>query len=78
MTDNFQEGYAEESQDTCIGVTPKDVIRFNKARLRRAKINLENARNRRDIKAAANIQRKIAIYQWTIQMAQGCTSNFCV
>lgn len=51
-------------------VTPFDVIRFNKTQLRRAKANLFNAQKRRDRRAVANIQRKMAIYQYTIDMAQ--------
>lgn len=50
--------------------TPSDVVRFNKAQLVRAKNNLFNAQKRGDKKAVANIQRKIAIYQYTISMAQ--------
>lgn len=50
--------------------TPLDIIRFNKAQLTRARNNLFNAQKRGDRKAAANIQRKITIYQYTISMAK--------
>lgn len=51
-------------------ITPADVVRFNKTQLGRAKTNLINAEKRGDKKAAANIKRKIAIYQYTIALAQ--------
>ena len=50
--------------------TPADVVRFNKTQLGRAKTNLVNAQKRGDKRAVANIQRKVAIYQYTIDMAQ--------
>ena len=50
--------------------TPSDVVRFNKTQLGRAKTNLLNAQKRGDRRAVANIQRKMAIYQYTIDMAQ--------
>lgn len=50
--------------------TPSDVVRFNKMQLGRAKTNLLNAQKRGDRRAVANIQRKMAIYQYTIDMAQ--------
>lgn len=50
--------------------TPSDVVRFNKTHLGRAKTNLFNAQKRGDRRAVANIQRKMAIYQYTIDMAQ--------
>ena len=50
--------------------TPSDVVRFNKVQLRRAKTNLVNAQNRGDKRAVTNIQRKMAIYQYTVDMAQ--------
>ena len=50
--------------------TPSDVVRFNKTQLRRAKTNLVNALKRGDKRAVANIQRKMAIYQYTVDMAQ--------
>ena len=49
---------------------PSDVVRFNKTQLGRAKTNLFNAQKRGDRRAVANIQRKMAIYQYTIDMAQ--------
>lgn len=50
--------------------TPSDVVRFNKTQLRRAKTNLVNALKRGDKRAVANIQRKMTIYQYTVDMAQ--------
>lgn len=50
--------------------TPSDVVRFNKTQLGRAKTNLVNAQKRGDKRAVANIQRKMFIYQYTIDMAQ--------
>lgn len=50
--------------------TPADVVRFNKTQLGRAKTNLVNAQKRGDKRAVANIQRKMSIYQYTIDMAQ--------
>lgn len=49
---------------------PSDVVRFNKTQLGRAKTNLLNAQKRGDRRAVANIQRKMSIYQYTIDMAQ--------
>lgn len=56
--------------ETVFVATPEDVIRFNKAHLRRAKTNLANAQKRRDTRAVANIQRKIALYKYTIGLAE--------
>lgn len=50
--------------------TPSDVVRFNRTQLRRAKTNLVNALKRGDKRAVANIQRKMTIYQYTVDMAQ--------
>lgn len=50
--------------------TPSDVVRFNKTQLGRAKTNLLNAQKRGDKRAVTNIQRKMSIYQYTIDMAQ--------
>lgn len=60
----------DKSAETVFVATPDDVIRFNKAHLRRAKTNLVNAQKRRDTKAVANIQRKIALYKYTIALVQ--------
>lgn len=51
-------------------IAPPDIVRFNKAQLRRAKTNLVNAQKRGDKRAVANIQRKMAIYQYTINIVQ--------
>lgn len=60
----------DKSAETVFVATPDDVIRFNRAHLRRAKTNLINAQKRRDTKAVANIQRKIALYKYTISLAE--------
>ena len=60
----------DNSAETAFVATPDDVIRFNKAHLRRAKTNLANAQKRRDTRAVANIQRKIALYKYTISLAE--------
>lgn len=60
----------DKTAETVFVATPADVVRFNKTQLGRAKTNLLNAEKRGDKKASANIKRKIAIYQYTIAMAQ--------
>lgn len=60
----------DKTAETVFVATPSDVVRFNKTQLERAKNNLLNAQKRGDNTAATNIQRKIAIYQNTIAMAQ--------
>lgn len=60
----------DKTTETVFVATPSDVVRFNKTQLRRAKTNLVNAQKRGDKRAVANIQRKMAIYQYTIDMAQ--------
>lgn len=47
----------------------QDVIRFNTVQHNRAQQNLIRAENRGDVKAVANIRKKIAIYQYTLQVA---------
>lgn len=56
--------------ETVFVATPSSVVRFNKTQLKRAKTNLVNAQKRGDKRAVANIQRKMAIYQYTVDMAQ--------
>lgn len=60
----------DKTTETVFVATPSDVVRFNKTQLGRAKTNLVNAQKRGDKRAVANIQRKMAIYQYTIDMAQ--------
>ena len=60
----------DKATETVFVATPSDVVRFNKTQLGRAKTNLVNAQKRGDKRAVANIQRKMAIYQYTIDMAQ--------
>lgn len=56
-----------EDVETSFVVTSSDVVRFNKIQLIRAKTNLLNAEKRGDKRAAENIRRKRAIYQYTIE-----------
>lgn len=56
-----------EDVETRFVVTSSDVVRFNKIQLIRAKTNLLNAEKRGDKRAAENIRRKMAIYQYTIE-----------
>lgn len=60
----------DKTTETVFVATPSSVVRFNKTQLKRAKTNLVNAQKRGDRKAVANIQRKMAIYQYTVDMAQ--------
>lgn len=59
-----------EDKDCFPVVTAADVVRFNKAQLVRAKLNLFNAEKRGDKRAAANIKRKMAVYEYTINLAE--------
>lgn len=47
---------------------PKEVIRFFRAQLNRCKINLKGAQDRGDVKAEANILRKMKIYEFVIEV----------
>lgn len=47
-------------------IDPKEVIRFFRVQLSRCKINLKGAQDRRDVKAEANILRKMEIYEYTL------------
>lgn len=67
LPENMVYGKATE---TVFVATPTDVVRFNKIQLGRAKTNLVNAQKRGDKRAVANIQRKMAIYQYTIDITQ--------
>lgn len=60
----------DKTAESVFVASPSDVVRFNKIQLRRAKTNLVNAQKRGDKRAVANIQRKMAIYQYTVDMAQ--------
>lgn len=46
----------------------EEALRFIEGQLRRAKINLEVAEGRKDIKAVTNIQRKIRLYLYIIKV----------
>lgn len=60
----------DKTTETVFVATPSSVVRFNKTQLKRAKTNLVNAQKRGDKRAVANIQRKMTIYQYTVDMAQ--------
>ena len=60
----------DKTTETVFVATPSDIVRFNKTQLGRAKTNLLNAQKRGDRRAVANIQRKMAIYQYTIDIVQ--------
>ena len=47
-------------------IDPKEAIKFYRVQLNRCKINLKGAKDRRDERAASNIQHKIDIYEYTI------------
>lgn len=51
-------------------ITPEDVLRYNRAQLRKALINLTQAERRNDTEAATNIQRKVKLFEYTINMVQ--------
>lgn len=48
-------------------IDPKEAIKFFRVQLNRCKINLQGARDRRDERAASNIQHKMEIYEYTIE-----------
>lgn len=48
-------------------IDPKEVIRFYRTQLNRCKINLHGAKDRQDERAVNNIQRKMDIYEYTIE-----------
>lgn len=48
----------------------EEAIRYYKAVLARAFSNLKNAEDRGDVRAVANIERKIEIYEYTIKLIQ--------
>lgn len=47
---------------------PKEAIKFYKTQLNRCRINLFAARQRSDTKAVENIERKMRIYEYTIEV----------
>ena len=46
----------------------KDAIRFYQGMLKRSQINLGDAKTRNDKKAVKNIERKIKIFEYTLEM----------
>ena len=44
----------------------QDAIRFYQGLLKRAAVNLKNAKDRNDTRAVSNIERKISIYNYTL------------
>ena len=51
-------------------IDPKEAIKFFRVQMNRCKINLQGARDRRDERAASNIQHKMDIYEYTIDQLQ--------
>ena len=51
-------------------IDSKEAIKFFKVQLGRCKINLQGATERRDQRAIINIQRKMEIYQFVIDVLQ--------
>ena len=49
-------------------IDPKEAIKFFRVQLNRCKINLQGAKDRRDERAASNIQHKMDIYEYTIEV----------
>lgn len=49
-------------------IDSKEAIKFYKTQLKRCKINLNGAKQRNDNKAVENIERKIRIYKYTIEV----------
>lgn len=49
-------------------IDPKDVTKFFRVQLNRSKINLKGAQDRGDIKAEANILRKMEIYEFVLEV----------
>ena len=49
----------------------EDALRYTKAQLRRARINLIKAEKRGDKRAVKNIARKISIYLYVIDVLEG-------
>lgn len=45
----------------------QDAIRFYQGLLKRAVVNLKNAKDRNDTRAVSNIERKIGIYNYTLE-----------
>lgn len=46
----------------------QDAIKFYKTQLKRCQINLFAAKQRNDMKAVQNIERKIRIYEYTVEV----------
>lgn len=49
----------------------EDALKYNRAQLRRARINLIKADKRGDKRAVKNIARKISIYLYVIAVLEG-------
>nr|DAJ19510.1 MAG TPA: hypothetical protein [Podoviridae sp. ctgHy19] len=54
-----------------------DALRFCEVQLRRCKINLDAAEARGDTRAVSNLQRKISIYTYLINILNGDDINGC-
>lgn len=49
-------------------IEPKEAIKFYKTQLNRCRINLFAAKQRNDTKAVENIERKIRIFEYTLEI----------
>lgn len=47
---------------------PKEAIKFYRVQLNRCKINLQGAKERHDERAISNIQHKMEIFEYTIEV----------
>lgn len=56
-------------------IDSKEAIKFFKTQLGRCKINLQAANERRDQRAVTNIQRKIDIYEYVINILRHITEK---
>lgn len=53
----------------------KDAIKFFKTQIKRSRINLQAAQERGDIRAVANIVRKINIFEYVIEVLANVSSR---
>ena len=53
----------------------KDAIKFFKTQIKRSRINLQAAQERGDVRAVANIVRKINIFEYVIEVLANVSSR---
>lgn len=49
-------------------IDPKEAIKFYRVQINRCRINLFTAEQRNDVKAVENIERKIRIFEYTVEV----------